>query len=139
MIQLNGSLRKSRCLFVIESCPRCQLWKYFIESLNMELPINKRIRVINSTNLNSLGVWDYGVLRIFDSYMKGNYPFLFLDGMLFTGANSKEECEAFLRAYLHKEFIIERENSMMFNKSCRYEKKFLGRKILICNNEGGEE
>ena len=138
MILLNESLRKSRCLFVISNCSICSKYKDFIERLNMELPINKRIRVIDSTNLNSLGVWDYGILRLFDGYMKGNYPFLFLDGILFTGANSKEEVESFIRAYLHKDFIIERENSMMFNKNCRYEKRFLGRKVLICQ-EGGEE
>lgn len=124
---------------VIQNCSMCAKYKDFIESLNMELPINKRIRVIDSTNLNSLGVWDYGILKLFDGYMKGNYPFLFLDGMLFSGANSQAECEAFVRAYLHKDFIIERENSMMFNKSCRYEKKgIFGRKVLLCSGGGDE-
>ena len=135
---MNESLRKIRVLFVISLCSQCAKYKEFIERLNMELPINKRIRVIDSTNLNSLGIWDYSILKVFDSYMKGNYPFLFLDGMLFNGANSKEECESFLRAYLHNEFIIKRENPMMFEKNCRYEKKLFGRKVLICNGGGDD-
>lgn len=136
MIELNESMRKVRLLAVIQNCSLCAKYKTFIERMNLELPMEKRIRVINSTNLNSLGVFDYGVLRVFDKFMKGSYPFLFLDGMLFNGANSSDECEAFLRAYLHKEFIIDRENPFLFNKNCRYEKKgIFGRKVLICGEE----
>jgi len=135
-IQEKDFLIRARVLFVINNCGRCANWKEFIDRLNMQLPRNKRIRVVNATNLNSIGVWDYSILKTFDRFMVGNYPFLFLGGKEYPGANSETECEAFLRAYLHKEFIINRENPDLFNKNCRYEKKgIFGRKVLICGEE----
>ena len=134
--QVRESLIKSRTLLVIQNCGICRKWKEFIERFNLELPIEKRIKVIDCTNFNSLRVIDNSLLQIFDKYIPDQFPVLFLDGMRINWANSREECEAFVRGYLHKEFIIPRENPFMFNQKCKYIKRgFFGKKTLICSKE----
>jgi hypothetical protein len=131
--QVRDFMTKARVLFVIDGCGHCAKWKEFIERLNLEVPIEKRIRVINCTNYNSLGIEDYQIIKLFDKYMEGNYPFLFFEKVKLNGANSREECEAFIRSALHKNFIIPRVNNLLFEKKCRYSKvNFLGKKTIIC-------
>lgn len=131
--QIKEFMIKARILFVIDGCSRCQKWKEFIEALNLEVPIEKRVKVINATNYNSLGIIDYPVIKLFDKYMEGNYPFLFFEGVLLNGANSREEAEAFIRGALHNDFIIKRNNHFLFNNECKYvEKGLFRKKIIVC-------
>ena len=129
--QIREYLSKARLLMVINNCGRCAKWKEFIERENLTVPLEKRIRVINCTSSNSLSVIDYNIINTFDKYMEGNFPFLFLDGKLIQGANSKEECEAYVKAVFHKDLIVPRHNQFMFDKNCKYVKKGFKTR-LIC-------
>lgn len=134
--QVRDFMLKVRILFVIDSCSRCAIFKDFIDGENMGVKLDKQVRVINVTNLNSLGVFDKSILKIFDKYLRGNFPFLFFDGCLLTGANSREEVEAFIRGALHKDYILERENPYLFKGNCKYvDKGFFRRKTLACSEE----
>lgn len=133
--QIREFLRKSRILVVIDGCPRCAKYKEFIERKNLNVPINKRVRVINATNYNSLNISDYKILELLDSYMEGNFPFLFFDGLLLNGANSKEEAEAFIDGLFNDDLIIKRDNPYLFQKECKYIPKGLfHKKTLVCYN-----
>jgi hypothetical protein len=137
MIQLRNVYMKARVVFVIQGCPRCAKYKEFVERFNLELPINKRIRVVDATNFNSLGIVDNPLIDLFDKYIPDSFPVLFLDGMRISYANSREEAEAFVRGYLHKEFIIPRENQYMFNKKCKVVPKgFFKKPTIICEERG---
>lgn len=131
MNQIRQIYFNSRILFVIDGCPHCMNYKRFIERLNLELPFEKRIRVINATVFNTLGIVDDPMIGLFDKYIDG-YPTLFLNGIKITGANSQEEAEAFIKAAVHKDFIVPRDNPYLFDKDCRYSKNKFGRKILTC-------
>jgi len=131
--QIRNFISKARILFVTDGCIRCQKWKEFIEKLNIEVPIEKRIKVITCTNYNSLGIVDYPVIKLFDKYMEGNFPFLFFEGVQLNGANSRIEVEAFIKGALNNDFIIKRNNPYMFNEECKYlNKGLLNKKTLVC-------
>ncbi|MDD5651220.1 MAG: hypothetical protein PHF86_12525 [Candidatus Nanoarchaeia archaeon] len=129
--QIREFIRKARILFIIDGCQHCAKFKEFIERENLTVPLNKRVRVINMDASNSLGLLDYSITKLFDQYMDGNFPFLFFDGKLLQGANTKEECEAFIRASFTKDLIVPKYNPHLFNKDCRYIIKGK-RKILKC-------
>lgn len=129
-IFLNG-----RFLFIKDGCHLCMKWKEFVERVNMELPIEKKIRIINCTVYETLGIVDNEFIKVFDSYFE-NYPTLFLEGNKLPYTNSREETEAFIRAYLHDDFIIPRRNPLLFDQQCSWVKKGLfGRKTLVCVNQ----
>jgi hypothetical protein len=135
-LQVKEYIMKARILVVIDGCTLCAKYKEFIERENLTVPINKRVRVINATNFNSLGVTDYPILNVLDKYMKGSFPFLFFDGILLNGANSKDEAEAFIRGAFNKDLIVKVENPFLFTKNCKYVKRgFFGKRTLVCGDE----
>ena len=123
-------LMGSRVLFVKNGCLYCRIYYLFIEYLNMNLPLNKRIKIVNCTNYELYGVAEDNLINIFYEHMQG-YPTLFIDGLKVSGSNTINELKAWLYAYLDKELLISIDNPYMFNHQCKFEK--IGfKKRVIC-------
>ena len=73
-------LSKGRFLFVVDDCEHCAIWKEFIESINQELEIDKRITIIDCTIYHDFGIVDDQRILLFMPYLQGEYPVLFFEG-----------------------------------------------------------
>jgi len=130
----NRIFKTARVLFVLEGCPYCRAWKKFIERINFELEDKKKIEVVDATNFSVYGIYDDPLLRIFDKYITG-YPTMFIEGTRISGANSRAEAEAFLRTFVHEDFLIPQNNPFLFEKECRIVKHgFFNKKTLVCDD-----
>ncbi len=128
----------NRVLFVRSNCPHCKIWLTFIERINMNLPIEKRIRVIDCKKLEDFGIIEHPLIRAYKKYIEG-YPTMFIDGQKIDGANTREEMEAYLKGRLFNEFIVTpnmtviadgKEFDLLFRKQCQFKNTLFGRKII---------
>lgn len=134
---INKLLTQGRVLFVEKDCIHCKLYKQFIFGLNVDLKLNKRFLIIDCTNYDQLGVMDNQIIKTFEPYFD-SYPTLFFEGEKIEGANSIEECKAWLinRLILEDDFIFPKtpeylptiNSYCLFHLDCKHQK---GR--IICN------
>lgn len=125
----SNQFKKYRVLFIRSSCPHCRLYCKFIERLNANLPIEKRIRIVDA-EMTKYKIVENQLISLFDKSLDG-FPCLFIDGIKKSGINSTYEARAWLESYLNSDFVITEENNLMFNKECEYKKTLFGRR-LIC-------
>lgn len=122
-------LSSRRILFVRDHCPHCKRWKKFIFQLNMQLKVNKRIRIIDCTKYYLYGIYDNPIIKLFEKDIL-DFPVLFFEGERKTGTNSLVECRAWLKARVFNDFYFpqtpeyfeEIDKYSMFNEKCRYRK-----------------
>lgn len=124
--------KQARVLFVIDGCMHCNIYKSFIERYNQKVPVTKRIEVIDATKLHDYGIIEHPLLRVFKKYLDGTYPVLFFESRKISGANSREETEAQVRTLLEDDFNIPEDNPYLFSKECRWEKKKILGRIIVC-------
>lgn len=129
----NQIMKTARVLFIQDYCPICLRWKKFIERLNLDIKPERRINVIDATNLSKYEIYNDPLFRIFDKEIT-NFPVLFLDGNKLTWANSREEAETFIRTYLHEDFIIPQNNEYLFKAKCRVINKGNKKEEVVCEN-----
>jgi len=126
---------KSRILFIRSKCPFCGKWLEFIERLNLNLPIDKRIKVVNCAKFDEFGIVDHPLILKYRKYIDG-YPLLFFEGQKISGANSREELEAFIKVKMSDDFLngvdfmTDKGTSILFDKSCSFKKTFLGKRVV---------
>lgn len=131
-------MRTRRVLFVRDGCPHCLIFKWFVEGYNFKTKIEKRIKVVDMTKFETFGLKTDPLIDVYQKYVQGRYPFLFWGmGMnaqpkLFTGANSREEVESFLKVMLQKDFLIPEINPLMFNKDCEFRSTKFGKRKVFC-------
>lgn len=120
-------------MFVVDWCSHCRIWKKFINQMNNEFKLNKRINIIDCSNYAKYGMND-PIIKIFDKYIDG-YPVLFIKGSRKDGANSLIECKQWLKIKKFDDLVFPKEDFFetinkkeIFDISC---KKIKGR--LICN------
>ena len=127
-----SQFRKYRILFVKSSCIHCRKYLEFIERINLKLPIDKRIKIIDCT-MAQYGIIDNPLIVLLDKQIEG-YPTLIFDGLKISGINSAIETKVFLETYLNKEFIVYEDNNFMFNSDCEFKKGGLFNKKVVCKN-----
>lgn len=115
---INSLFLNSRVLIVKDGCPKCMKWKKFIERINAEVKLDKRIKIIDATKFEQIGFTDDPLLKIFEPYYEG-YPTLFFNGVKLMGANSQIELEAYINAALRNDFIVPKNNRFIFDKECK--------------------
>ena len=141
---MREAFMQNRVLFTIDRCAKCHLYKEFIERLNLNLPIEKRIINIDCTSYENFGV-PHPLIKLYGKYIKG-YPTLFWEGAKMEGANSKEELIASLKVLtsddveIPEELISEYESGYLeltYNKECKFEESRLNDWVL--NIFGGKK
>jgi hypothetical protein len=125
--------RNTRVLFVIDRCPYCAIWKEFIDRLNVNLPIQKRIKVIDCTFQNQFGMIEHPLIKVFDKYLD-SYPVLFFEGQKITETNSRVEIEAWLKTRMRDEFMNPVNIPYLFTKECSYQKRPLLGRTIVCQD-----
>ena len=128
------TLMKQRVLCVIDNCYICRLYREFIERMNLKLPYDKQIEILNFTAYFDYGLLTDSRIRMFLPYLQsGQFPVLFFMGMRLDGATTREELESFMKTLLQNDFKYEEYNEFLYQKDCQFvDNKYFGR-TLVCN------
>jgi hypothetical protein len=94
-----------RLLLIKRGCPFCLEWTKVINQVNLKLPFEKRIRIIDNYEWEELGVDFNPIVNKFDLKTFHTYPFCYLDGIV-VGSATKKLAHSFLDRYLREEFIL---------------------------------
>jgi len=79
-----------RFLIVRNGCPYCSKVKKILPKINMRLPFNKRIRIVNNTNTELFGIKSNFIQnKIRDENFTG-YPIIYYEGSMILGAEESK-------------------------------------------------
>ena len=120
-------------LFVVDSCKYCRLYREFVGKMNMNLPLDKQIEVIDCSDYYDYGIIRDPRIRKYAKYFDGNFPVFVFHGYRLDGANTRVELESFLKALFLPHFILEVENEGLFVKDCEWIKNKVFGRTLVCN------
>lgn len=124
--------RKMSVCFILDGCPRCAIICSFIERINIRLPINERIKIINCTYYQRTGIPDHPLILLYNKSFDG-FPTLFIKGRKISGSNTNFESEVQIKTLLQDYFIVPEHNNFTFNKECEIEKKGIFKNKVVCN------
>lgn len=94
-----------RILIVKRGCPFCLQFLKVVNKINLKLPFNSRIRIIDNYEYEEFGLKFFPISDKFETKDFNAYPFCYLDGIV-VGEASSELAKSFLEGYLRNEFII---------------------------------
>jgi len=129
---------KARVLFVIDGCDHCRIWKTFIEKFNMNLPINKRIIMLDCSRYHDFGIIEHPLIRAYRKHL-GSYPTLFFEGQKVEGTNTSIELLAFMRSYCKDDVLLpDRLYTILdgkfipfnFERECEHKRTWLGKRVV---------
>lgn len=127
---MKSILMKARVVFVIEGCHACKQYKKFVEELNLNLPIEKQIRVIYCDEYYDYGIVLDPLIRTFKKYLPGTFPVLFFEGTVLYGAVDKDILKYAVKTLVMDDMLIPEDNPYVFDMDCKIiEGKLFGRKI----------
>lgn len=98
----------TRILLVRRGCPYCRRMCEVVNKINLRLPIEKRIRIIDCYEYEEFGLENIGLM---DKLAKGgfdSFPFLYLDGTTIEPAPTNEQMEILLTTFLNKDLLYVR-------------------------------
>ena len=123
-------LKNSRILFTIDNCQHCNIYKQFIQKININLNFDKQIDVVDCTKYYEFGIVTDPRIKLFSKHIGGSYPILFFEGRKLSGAQTRAETEARILAMCIGSFKkrYEPENkeldligkNLFFDKDCEY-------------------
>lgn len=96
-----------RFLFVKRGCKACLEFKRVIPRLNLILPLNLQIRILQNWEYETFRVKIHLIQERLSSEDFIDYPLLYLDGILYEGGQAAEIISKFLRTYLKDDTFIE--------------------------------
>lgn len=111
----------------------CAIWKAFIDTFNMELKIDKQIKIIDCTSYYAYGISPDPIFELFYKYINGLFPMLFFEGESKFGTSTIEQCHAWLRARCEGDFEFVQHNPDLHNKNCEYVETGKLKGQIICN------
>jgi len=92
-----------RVLLTRSHCRGCREYMRVLPMINLRLPIEKRIKVINCFEFEEWGIKNHPIL---DRISFDDYPILYLDQILIEGVAWAEQIKKFLETYLKNEFVV---------------------------------
>lgn len=96
----------SRFLLVRKGCPFCRQMIKVISKLNLRLPIEKRIHIIDCWEWESYGVRNIPLMdKLEKDGLSEGFPFLYADGCVIDPAPTEEQLKIFLKTYLKEDFL----------------------------------
>lgn len=97
---------KSRFLVTKRGCVGCLEYYRFLPLLNMRLPLGKKIRILDNFEYEEFFMDKLLILNRFKAEDLKNYPILYLDGMLFSGAEWAEQLKRRIMKFCEKDLLI---------------------------------
>ena len=98
---------ESRFLLTKKGCPFCRDAVKVINKLNLRLPLDKRIRVIDCWEFEEFGFNNIPLMKIFEKEGFDSYPFLYIDGCILEPAPTTEQLNILLKTFLKQEMLIQ--------------------------------
>lgn len=89
--------------FIKSRCPHCKLVLNPVNKINMNLPINKRINMIDSIYWENFGI---NVSPIMSKLKFDGYPTLFLSGTKVNHPLTSKQLKNFLDGYFEKDKVL---------------------------------
>ena len=123
--------RKNRVMFYLDSCPHCRGILEFISKINLKLPIEKRIKLVECGIYQRNGIVTDPLQLLYNEKFNG-FPTIFIGNIQLNGSNSRFESEATINALLEEDFVIPEYSSKKFNKDCSFNKKGLFKGKILC-------
>jgi len=96
----------TRVLLVESGCPGCKEYLRVIPKINLRLPIDKRIKIVDCFEWEQFGFKSHPIMDNFDRDDFQDYPLLYLNGILITGVLWAEQLKIFLEKYLEEDFLF---------------------------------
>lgn len=94
-----------RVLLIQQGCPACLEYLRVLPKINLRLPIEKKIKIIDCFEWEQFGIKPHPIMNKFGNDFQ-DYPLLYLDGVLITGASWVDQLKIFLEKYLEEDFIF---------------------------------
>ena len=95
-----------RFLIVRNDCKACLEYIRIIPRINLRLPLDKQIRIINDWQREAFRIKSNLIGKRFKEEDFDDYPLLYLSGVLVKGSLWKEQLQHFLDAFLKKDYIV---------------------------------
>ncbi|MEM3075069.1 MAG: hypothetical protein QW727_03970 [Candidatus Pacearchaeota archaeon] len=122
---------KNRVIFILQGCYYCRKVMPIIERINMKLPIDKRIKIIDCSLYNNYGIIDNPLIEMYGKHFDG-FPTLFIGNLKISGANTIEEYYYYLNPLLEGDYMVPEYTNQKFNKECEFKNKWYFLKRVVC-------
>ena len=98
---------KTRLLIVRKHCPYCRAMKKVISHINLRLPIENRIQIIDAWEWEQFGLDNQMILKKMNKIgLADGFPFLYMQGVIIEPSPTTEQLKILLETYLNDEIII---------------------------------
>ena len=97
---------ETRILVTRRRCPYCRDMKKVINKINLKLPIDKRIKVIDAWEYEEFGLKNIPILsKLNKDGLNEGYPFLYISGIIIDPSPTREQLKILLERYLKNELL----------------------------------
>lgn len=97
---------ESRYLLIRKGCPFCRDNVRIISKLNLRLPVEKRIRIVDCYEWEEFGLKNIPIMKLFDKVeIQEGFPFLYIDGIIINPAPTPEQLNIFLKTFLKEDLL----------------------------------
>lgn len=95
----------SRFLLTEAGCPFCRDATSVITRINLRLPADKRINIIDCTNWEQFGIMDKPIMKKLEKEGFNYYPFLYLEGQIIEPAPTPEMLKKVIEVSLKEDLL----------------------------------
>jgi len=96
-----------RFLVVRKGCPFCRQMLKVISKINLKLPLDKRIQIIDAWEWEQFGLDNQMILKKMNKIgLDDGFPFLYMEGVIIEPSPTTEQLRILLETYLNDEIII---------------------------------
>jgi len=98
---------ETRILMTRRGCPYCLQMIKIINKINIKLPIDKKIRIIDCGNYEEFNLQNIPLIKKLEKDgLEHGYPFLFIDGIIIEPFPTVEQGIIFFKEFLKEEILF---------------------------------
>lgn len=96
----------TRLLITRSGCPHCREMVKVVSRINLNLPIDKRIEIIDAWEVEHFDLQNIPLLKkLEEDGLKYGYPFLYISGIVIEPAPTEEMMKRLLDKFLYEDYI----------------------------------
>ena len=96
----------TRVLLKKQGCHFCNDAMRVINRLNLKLPLNKQIKIVDGSEWEEFGVRSKPIMDVLEDKGFNYYPFLIVDGIIVAPAPTPQILYTYLSKLLEEDFVI---------------------------------
>jgi len=93
-------------MLVKRGCPYCRMASSVINLINLRLPVEKRIRIIDNFHWEEFRVDLIPAVKILSRRGFDSYPFIYIDGVVVDNVPTPKILKTYLNTLLQGDFIF---------------------------------